>query len=101
MNKFAFISTTVFLSALSSAILSGILGYLYSTINPDHAHQIIPTWMILAVLGFVAAFVLALLLSIYHIYKKTENPSLSKIVLASSVICFLLNIVLVFCNFTR
>ncbi len=101
MNKFAFISSTVFLSAISSAILGGILGCFYAQFNPDHAHQIIPTWMILAVLGFVAAFVLALLLSIYHIYKKTENPSLSKIVLLSSVVCFLLNVVLVFLNYTR
>lgn len=101
MNKFAFISSAVFLSAISSAILGGILGYFYAQFNPDHAHQIIPTWMILAVVGFVSASAIALLLSIYHIYKKTEKPSLSKIILVSSVICFLLNVVLVYCNFTR
>jgi uncharacterized membrane protein YfcA len=101
MNKFVFISSSTLLSGLCSAVIGGILGYLYSQFTPDHAHQIVPTWMLLAVTGFIIAFVIGLLSSIYHIYKKTENPSLSKIVIISSIISFLLNVVFVVLNYTR
>jgi phosphate/sulfate permease len=101
MNKFAFITLSSILSGLSAAVLGGILGYLYSQFTPDHAHQIVPTWMILAVVGFIIAFVIGLISSIYHIYKKTANPSLLKIVIISSAISFLMNVVFVFLNFTR
>jgi hypothetical protein len=101
MNKFVFVASSSILSGLSAAVLGGMLGYFYSQITPDHAHQIVPTWMILAVTGFVIAFVIGLISSIYHIYKKTESPSLSKIVMISSVISFVMNVVFVLLNFTR
>ncbi len=53
----------VLLAALGSAVLGAISGLIYSAIIPDHAHQIIPTWMFMGVIGAVLGLVISLICS--------------------------------------
>ncbi len=63
MTTFIAILKIVLLSALGSAVLGAISGRIYSAIISDHAHQIIPTWMMMGVVGAVLGLGISLICS--------------------------------------
>lgn len=95
MNKFLFLFLSSLLSALATAMLAGIVGIIHGRFHSDHAHQIIPTWMILMVIGFIFAFVIGLIWNIFLIYRKKEI-SLLKSMYPVIIIAFMLNILVLF-----
>ncbi len=64
MTTFLAILKIVLLSALGSAVLGAISGRIHSAIIAEHAHQILPNWMIFGVLGAVLGFVISLICSL-------------------------------------
>jgi tellurite resistance protein TehA-like permease len=85
MNKFLFILSSSVLSGLLSGSVLAILNALRTRGHSDHPHQILPTWMILFVIGFIFAASITLVWSMYYVlYKGETNPDLLKTVLITA-----------------
>ncbi len=85
MNKFVFILLTALLSGLLAGSISASIFYLYSLNHADHAHQIIPTWMVMLVVTFIFAAVSGIAWTAYLLfYKKELNYSLRKSVFTAA-----------------
>lgn len=74
MNKFLFIFLNSLLSTVAVGLVSCLLGWISSQVNPEHPHQIIPNWMILGVLGMMLGLIVGLVWAIFLVYK--EKPLL-------------------------
>lgn len=73
MQNFIFVLKTLFFSGLMVGIIGGLLGKTYSYFVPDHAHQIIPTMLVTAVLGFVAGAFTGLVVGGYFVIQHNED----------------------------
>ena len=74
MNKFTFVLSSIFLSGLTTGVISAVLSGLYSLIGKsvEHPHQIIPNWMIYFVVGFGIAACISLLYASYCVFWKGD-----------------------------
>jgi hypothetical protein len=85
MNKFLFILLSSVLSGVLSGSVLAILNELRTRGNSDHAHQVLPTWIFLFVIGFIFAASITLVWSMYYVFYKGEtNPALLKTVLITA-----------------
>jgi len=73
-----------------ATILGAIIGFIKSSIHPDHAHQIIPSWLIFAVVGMVVALVLCLIVSTVMLFVVNTNWQKSTLYTTIGVIVTLL-----------
>ncbi len=73
MQNFIFVLKTLFSSGLALGIIGGIVGKIYSVFVPDHAHQIIPTMLVTAVLGFFAGGLTGLALGGYFVVQGNHD----------------------------
>lgn len=73
MQNFIFVLKTLFFSGLIIGVLGGIIGKIYSIFVPDHAHQVIPTMMVTALLGFLAGAFTGLIVGGYFVIQREED----------------------------
>ncbi len=99
MTTFLAILKIVLLGVLSSVVLGAISGRIYSAIIPDHAHQIIPTWMMTAVIGAVLGLGISLICSI--IFRNDLDTNFIKAVVIAAAASEILMIALLLFISTR
>lgn len=69
MNKFLFVLLSSLSAGLASGVISAVASWIYTKGGAtDHAHQIVPTWLVLFVLGFLVSFVCGIIGAIYFVY---------------------------------
>lgn len=83
MTTFLAILKIVLLSALGSAVLGAVSGRIYSGIIPDHAHQIIPMWMMMGVVGAVLGLGISLVCS--FVFRNSLDTNFIKAVAISAI----------------
>lgn len=74
----------VMLSTVISGLIGGIIGNIVSMIVPEHAHQIMPTWLMAMMLGGTVGLIVSSIVSIFFVIKATLHAKQS-IVIYSSV----------------
>lgn len=60
-----FVFKSIFLGAIASTLLGGLVGYIYQLLVTDHAHQIMSTAFIITLLSTVAGATVSSITAIY------------------------------------
>jgi len=95
MKNLVFAIQSVFAGLGISAIAGALIGFVTSLIKSEHAHQLLPDWLILMVVGGIIGGVLALALAIYMIYTGSQNLKMLAIRVGAATIILLLIIALI------
>ena len=86
MENFQFILKSVGFSFLIALIIGALAGFTIDFFRSPHPHQIIPTFMISAIISLIAGFIISLIISGIMIWLKNLNLKLELIIFAAIII---------------
>ncbi len=73
MNHFIFILKTVAISIFVSGLFGALSGLFWSMKSPEHAHQMIPNWMITLVVAAIFALVVGIIIGAILSFSNKAN----------------------------
>lgn len=73
MNNFYFFIKSILIGVGISAVVGAIVGFVSSLIHADHAHQILPKWLIVMVLGSMIGAISSVVVAVYMTYFGKQN----------------------------
>ncbi len=73
MNNFYFFIKSILLGVGVSAVVGAVVGFIKSLMRADHAHQILPTWLIVSILGGIIGFMSSVIIAVYMTYFGKQN----------------------------
>lgn len=56
-----------------STVVGAVVGFITSLIHAEHAHQILPTWLIVSLLGGMIGFISSGIIAVYMTYFGKQN----------------------------
>ncbi|TAD95161.1 MAG: hypothetical protein EAZ97_15930 [Bacteroidetes bacterium] len=76
MEIFLFFLKTIGINAVGLALFAAISGKISTIFNPDHAHAMMPTWMVYGGVGLVLGAIIGLGTAVFMYFKQTTDLTL-------------------------
>lgn len=88
MNHLIFILKTIGISVLISGLFGTLTGFIWSMKSPEHAHQMIPNWMVTLVVAAISALVVGIVVGGILSFSKKANL-LNSLLYTNGIVFFL------------
>ncbi len=77
MEKIFFFAKIILTSGLLVGLIGAGLGRISMFYSPDHAHQILPTWLIMGFMGLILGKLTGLVVAIYFVIRQMDSWKLA------------------------